>query len=498
MRTPHVIIIGAGIAGLTAAIDLARRGAAVSIIDPNVEAGGKIRCVESGGASFDAGPTVLTMRWVFDELFSDSGASFDALVKTQALEVLARHAWDDGGRLDLYGDIARSADAVGRFAGMQEAKGFLAFSQRAQDTYRTLEHSFIRRDQPTPISLALGAGFKGLSDLWRISPFTTLWTALGEFFQDQRLRQLFGRYATYVGSSPFDSPATLMLIADVERQGVLRIDGGMHALAAACAALAKRQGAALHLGRRVLRVNTELGRFRSVTLDEGSVMEGDAVIITADPVAVATGLFGTSVEMAAANAQRAPRSLSAMTFCFTAKSEGFDLAHHNVFFCRNYRQEFDDIFRYARVPNDPTIYVCAQDRKEPGAPPAIEGSERFFCLINAPAIGDTHEFTTSEIRKCEQRLHTRLSRCGLKLQDLSPPQVTTPSDFNRIFPATGGALYGQACHGWAASFTRPTARTRCQNVYLAGGGTHPGAGVPMAALSGRIAANAVLNDLTSA
>lgn len=494
MKAKCAVVVGGGIAGLAAAIDLARAGLPVTVIEAAASPGGKIRQVESGGAPFDAGPTVLTMRWVFQELFSDAGSAFDDAVSTKPLDILARHAWDDKGHLDLFCDVDRSADAIGAFSGAKQAQGYRQFAARARDTYRTLEGPFIRSQQPNPVSLAMSSGLKGLGDLWRISPFTTLWNALGEYFSDERLRQLFARYATYVGSSPFDAPATLMLIADVECQGVWIVDGGMHALAKACHALAERLGVTFRFSTKVKRINTEFGRVRGVTLDTGEVIGADTVIVNADPAAVASGLFGPQVEMAAAGAQRAARSLSAMTFCFKAETSGLPLTHHNVFFCPIYRQEFDDIFRYSRLPHDPTVYVCAQDR---GHGSVGEGGERLFCLVNAPAIGDAHEFTQSEIRQCEQRLMSRLARCGVNVNPVSEPCVTTPSTFNRLFPATGGALYGQASHGWAASFTRPAARTRCPGLYLAGGGTHPGAGVPMAAMSGRIAARTLLQDLPS-
>lgn len=496
MKTKRAVIVGAGIGGLAAAIDLARNGVEVTVCEARPGAGGKIRQVESGGASFDAGPTVLTMRWVFDRLFADAGASFSDAVTAKPLDVLARHAWDDKGYLDLYSDTARSADAIGDFAGAKEAAGYRDFCKRAADTYQTLERPFILSDQPSPVSLAMGAGLKGLGGLLRISPFTTLWKALGDHFTDVRLRQLFGRYATYVGSSPFDAPATLMLIADVERQGVSILDGGMHALAVACQSLATRHGVTFRFGERVTRINAPSGRFQNVTLESGEVIEGDAAIVNADPSALGGGLFGPDMQRVSARQPRASRSLSALTFSFRAKTSGLPLEHHNVFFCCDYRQEFDDIFRHGRVPTDPTVYICAQDRGHGGV--AADGAERLFCLVNAPAIGDSHQFTPAEIRQCEQRLMSRLNRCGLRVSPVSEPAIATPSDFNRLFPATGGALYGQTSHGWNASFTRPSAKTRCQGLYLAGGAAHPGAGVPMAATSGRIAARAALKDLTSA
>jgi len=152
------------------------------------------------------------------------------------------------------------------------------------------------------------------------------------------------------------------------------------------------------------------------------------------------------------------------------------------------------------VPGAPTVYVCAQDRtadeREADSAPH---AERMMCLINAPPSGDTQEFSTEEIERCRNRAFAQLERCGLALKTRQETTVTTtPSDFNRLYPATGGALYGQASHGWTASFSRPTTRTKIPGLYLAGGSTHPGPGVPMAALSGRLAAATILEDLTLA
>ncbi len=495
MRSKRAAIVGAGIGGLAAAIDLARAGMQVTVFERGSAPGGKIRQASVQGMLIDAGPTVLTMKWVFEELFSDALQSFAEAVQLQPLDVLARHAFDDGSRLDLYADPARTADAIGEFAGRREAQGFRDFAKRAHDTYSTLEGPFIKSDQPNPASLAMGAGLRGLGDLWRISPFNTLWKALGTHFNDPRLRQLFARYATYCGSSPFELPATLMLVADVEQQGVWVIDGGMQRLASACHELAVSCGVAFRFESEVSKIDVELGRVAGLTLASGDRLAADIVVVNADPAAISCGFFGEGVSAAVAPLPSRSRSLSAVTFAARAQTEGFPLLHHNVFFCQDYAQEFNDIFRHARVPTAPTVYICAQDRgpgrREPG-----QGPERLFFLINAPAVGDTQPFTTKEIEQCREKLSGRLNRAGLKIDTLENAIVTTPSDFNRLYPATGGALYGQSSHGWTASFARPAARTRCPGLYLAGGAVHPGPGVPMAALSGRIAARAVLMDRT--
>jgi len=450
------------------------------------------------GRPIDSGPTVLTMRWVFDQLFDSIGESFDGQVTLQRAEVLARHAWRDGGKLDLFAEVAQSADAIGDFAGAKEAARFRAFCDRARATYQTLEGPFIKAAQPTPLSLTRKAGIKGLSDLWRISPFTTLWSALGGYFRDPRLRQLFGRYATYCGSSPFDAPATLMLVAHVEQEGVWLVEGGMHAVARALEASAKRHGATFRYGSDVREILTEHRASRGVVLSDGERIEADIVLVNADVSAIAAGKFGADVAAAVAPVPPKSRSLSAVTFSMLAKTDGFPLSRHNVFFSDNYRREFDEIFGARQIPSNPTIYVCAQDRGAAlhQAGERTASPERLFCLINAPAVGDTHSLRSEEIERCRDRILELSQWAGLVLEPVATA-ITTPEDFNRLYPGTGGALYGQASHGWNASFTRPTARTKIPGLYLAGGSAHPGPGVPMAAISGRLAAASILADLTS-
>jgi 1-hydroxycarotenoid 3,4-desaturase len=497
MPAHRIVVVGAGIGGLAAAVDLASQGAAVTVVERAERAGGKMREVVAGGATIDAGPTVLTMRWVFDELLQAAGTSLDEHVALRPLDVLARHAWNAGATLDLYADTTRSAEAIGDFAGLAAARGFLDFTARARDVYATLESTYLRAPKAGPLSLARRCGVHGLPALWRTAPFASLWSALGTHFLDPRMRQLFGRYATYCGSSPYLSPATLMLVAHVEQQGVWTVDGGMYRIADALVRIAKARGVVLRTGTDVAEVLTTNSHVSGVRLRSGERVDADAVVVNADAAAVAQGLLGAGIADAVPRAPVASRSLSALTWAISARASGFALARHNVFFSADYAAEFAAIFRRGELPGAPTVYVCAQDRDGADAGDRL-ARERMLCIVNAPANGDTRRFTPSEIEQCEERTFSLLDRCGLVLEhNRQNTMVTTPAEFAAMFPATGGALYGRASHGWRASFQRPGARTRIPGLYLAGGSTHPGPGVPMAALSGRMAAASVLSDLAS-
>ena len=448
----RVVIVGAGVAGLVSAIALAADGHDVTVFERAASPGGKMRRMAIGDSSIDSGPTVFTMRWVFDELFAQAGKNFSDAVALEPLDVLARHAWHDGSTLDLFADEDRSVDAIGTMAGRAEAMRYREFSAHTKRIYDMLEQPFLRAAEPSMGALIGSGGFRGLLKLPQIKPFSSMWTALGQYFHDPRLRQLFGRYATYCGSSPFDAPATLMLVAHVEQQGVWSIKGGMGALATALAECAISLGASIRYDCDVREVLTLQSRASGVVLANGERIEADAIIVNADVAAVASGLFGATTSRAAAAIPQASRSLSAMTWSLSARTQGFPLSRHNVFFSRDYKREFDEIFRRASVPSEPTVYVCAQDRASDGTLTDGVANERLLVLINAPAIGDRHTFNDAEVEQCAQRTFAMLEHAGLRI-DRQPDmtQATTPTQFNALFPATGGALYGRSSHGWTAS-----------------------------------------------
>ncbi|MEO0389324.1 MAG: 1-hydroxycarotenoid 3,4-desaturase CrtD [Pseudomonadota bacterium] len=493
LTADHVVVIGAGIAGLAAAVRLRAAGLRVTLLERHSHLGGKIRTVPSAAGPINAGPTVMTLRSVFDELFAAAGARLEDHVELIAHDILARHAWADRSMLDLHANMADSIAAVDAFAGARAADQFRQFCARTQQLFQAFEAPIMQAAVPRPMDLTRHV-LRQPRLIPAMAPLSSLQSMLKRSFDDQRLQQLFGRYATYVGGAPQWSPAILSLIWQAEAQGVWSPRGGMHALAEAVGQLAQRLGVEVKTDAHVARLSVQSGRVAGVELAEGPRVTCDAVVYAGDPRALAAGSLGHAFRAVAPQTMRLPRSHSARVHSFAAAADGLPLAHHTVLFGDVPNAEFRAL-RTGTMPTDATVYICALDRAE-GAP--TPGTlERFEIISNAPATEAALQ--PEELDQWHHRTMQRMAQSfDLRFTPTPSPQtVTTPQAFAAMFPDSLGALYGQSPHGLMSAFQRPTARTPIPGLYLAGGGTHPGAGVPMAARSGQHAAEAILNDRTS-
>ena len=406
-------------------------------------------------------------------------------------------------RLDLFADVERSADAIGDFAGQRGGRGLSRVLQTRRRDLRTLrEHVHPRVEAQPVVAARRASAFGDFRDLVGISPFATLWSALGEYFRDQRLRQLFGRYATYCGSSPFAAPATLMLVAHVEQRGRLA------ASRAACidwlrAWPISRSDArrdASTMAARVERIHRRARPRRGVATDDGERICRRRHCHERRRRSARRGALGEAAKRSGRRiARSAARSLSAVTWAINARDLGLSARASQCVLLRRLSRRVRGHFQPRRLPRAPTVYVCAQDRDDDETPGATARTPS-GCFASSTRRRRATRTQSPQRRSCHAKMRVFQLLGTMRAEYRARHETTirtTPQDFARLFPATGGALYGRASHGWMASFARPGSRTRLPGLYLAGGSAHPGPGVPMAALSGRLAAQSVSADLTS-
>ncbi|MEE2773385.1 MAG: phytoene desaturase family protein [Pseudomonadota bacterium] len=497
MGKKNILVVGSGIAGLTGALKLAHSGHSVRVVERHPNVGGKLRNVPSFAGPVDAGPTVFTLKHLFDELFAEVDEKLENHLELIEEPILARHFWPDGSRLDLFSNFEKNMLEIKNFSGKKSAYEFKNFSLTSEKLFSCFEKPILKSMKPSLTGAFYNSLIAGPKIMRLLATGKTLHKLVASEFSDPRLQQLFSRYATYVGGSPFASPAILALIWHVETLGVWRVKGGLSELARTLKRLCEQRNVIFTLNKNVLAINASNGQVTGARIDGGEVISADQILFNGDPAAIYEGLFGPKVEGAVPQRSVKLRSLSAYVWSFGAETNNKELAHHNVFFNDNYRSEFDDINQEG-MPRDPSLYVCAEDR---GTGKKKTVKERFEIIMNAaPIIKGKCNFSNSEqeFLLCKKRTFDPLSRRGLTFKELPRMEnLTTPTNFHEMFPATQGSLYGLSPSSLMATFRRPSPQTKIKGLYLAGGGVHPGPGVPMAMLSGKHAAETMLRDRIS-
>jgi phytoene desaturase len=486
------IVIGAGIGGLSCATRLAAGGWRVIVVEQQPTVGGKLQRVQTNGYTFDRGPSTITMLDAFAGVFREAGRHIEDYVHFYPLEPMARNMFADGHIVDLTRDVAHMQAQIALFS-PEDAAMYPAFMAEARVLYQIAKKYFFKqmmigwREKLSPPLLAA---------MMRIRPLTTLDTLLRRYFRHPNTLALFGRYATYVGSSPYQAPAIFAMMASLEaEEGIYGVHGGTYEIVAAMEKLARELDVEIRTSLPVLNIRVLNGRATGVETTEG-FLSADIVIANADALTVYSQLLEERHRPAMNNRKISTYepSLSGFVILAGVRKQYAQLLHHTVFFPPHYEPEFHELFRKKTPLSRPTIYVCYNGLDEPEmAPP---GCSNLFVLVNAPSLNGFRHWDESLQAKYGARVLSQLESAGLGglHAQLEVQQTFTPLHLERQVGAFQGAIYGISSNNPRQTFFRPANRAaHIDNLWFVGGTTHPGGGTPIVALSGQLVAERLLS-----
>ncbi len=504
----RVVVIGAGVGGLAAAARLAAGGHDVTVCEQSSRIGGKLGWYERDGYGFDTGPSLLTMPAVFEDLFAATGGPLRAELDLRRLDPIASYRFADGTTLAAHADDDAFAAELDERLGGGAGGDWRHLADRAARVFDAAEEPFL--SSPVRAAGLARLAWASPGDVAAVAPGRSLRGLGRSYLRDPRLRMVLDRYATYSGSDPRRAPAALVSVVHAERRfGGWYVPGGLRRLGEAIARRAEDRGARILVDTRVLKVTrTPGGRVDGVRLADGLLLPADVVVANVDAASLygrqAHGLpvGGRLVDDRAGrrHVRRATPSMSGFVLLLALSGGTPGLGHHTVTFPADYDGEFDAVFG-GRLADDPAVYIAAP--ADPACAPP--GGEAWFVLVNAaphaaahaPAAGrpgargldwDKPGLADGYARHILDILAAR----GFDVRSrLRWYETITPADLERRTSSVGGSIYGGSSNGARAAFLRPPNAARVPGLFLVGGSTHPGGGLPLVVLSAGIVAGLV-------
>ena len=494
-----VIVIGAGIGGMSAAARLAKAGHQVEIYEAANFVGGKCRTEWIGRYAFDTGPSLLTLPAVYRDFFLKTGALMEDVLTQIPVDPSFDYRFADGSSVK-FANLSRyqTLQAITASFGEQAAKEWDLIMKRAEAMWDVSREPFIESELTSIAALFKRATL--IRDLLVIAPLKSLRDLATEKLTDQRLRYIVDRYATYSGSDPRKAPAVLLSIAFVEEAfGAWHLAGGIGQLAIAIEKRCLDLGVVINLNSPVTQINTQNGVATGIALSDGRELTADYIVSNSDASLTYQHLISPTEKRAKSerkNLAKTQSSLAGFSLLLGLRpADGEEkLNHHTILFPENYDAEFEAIFTEQQPVKNPTIYICA-----PSDPLMVKdaGHESWFVLVNAPRHDVTgksgydwsdenfkHKYANSIIDQIEAR--------GIKIRErLDVLEIRTPLDLQESVMAPGGSIYGTASNSASAAFLRTKNRSPIKNLFCVGGSTHPGGGLPLVGISAEIVANAI-------
>jgi len=474
-------IIGAGIGGLATSALLASSGHEVTVFEQNSQCGGKMNEITLGDFRFDTGPSLLTIPFLLDKIFAACGQSIDDYLALQPLSPLCRYFYQDGVRFDCFSDLTKMLSEIQSFA-PEDREAYVQFLGHSAELYEKTAPAFLFNTLDSLSQLKQIP----LSDFLKINPFRTVNQVVDRYFESPYLRQFFKRFVTYNGSSPWQAPATLNVIPYVELcLGGYYVKGGIYQIAKALKKLGDQLGVQYYFNTGIQKIDVQNGKCRGLKTVSGEKYIFDCIVSNSDAT-------HTYLNLIAEN--DLPRSVQKKHETIEPSCSGFvlllgidrqyeQLAHHNVFFSEDYRAEFKAIFKEKKMPDDPTIYVANTSHSDKGHAP--DGGSNLFILVNAPYLSASQNWS-EEKQEWADRIIDMLEHRGFAHlnEHIIEKEIITPLAFKRQYSANRGSIYGTSSNSVWSAFRRPKNRSPyLKNLYLAGGSTHPGGGIPLVLLS---------------
>ena len=496
----RLAIVGGGLGGLAAACTLAARGYSVTLFEKNPWLGGKAAVLEKDGFRFDMGPTILTVPSVLERIFAEAGRGLASELDLVRLDPQWRCFFDDGSTLDLREDVDEMGAELDRFApGGSVSEGYRSFLELSARLHRISDRFFFWKsveDIRDTMDLSTTFNLSTLKDLMALRMGQSVATTIRRRVGDPRVAQMLDHFTQYVGSSPYNSPAVLCSIAHMQTDGgVWYPRGGTRAVPVALERLAAKLGVDLRPGCGVRRLVVEDGTVRGVETESGDLESFDAVVSNMDSVRTYGELVGGDLGGGFAKKRSFEPACSGVVLYLGLSRRYEHLLHHNFVFSRDPEAEFHAIYERGEPAPDPTCYVAAPSLTEPEVAPT--GGEALYVLVHAPYLRQHHDWKKM-LPDYRRVILDKLARVG-GMEDLEErivvEEVLTPQDIHDRYRVLNGAIYGLASHGAFMGAFKPGNRSReVGGLYLAGGSAHPGPGMPMALMSGWIAADTLDRD----
>jgi diapolycopene oxygenase len=485
MRKKSVVVIGAGLGGMSAAIMLSRQGFDVTLLEKNQHVGGKLNQLQIGGFSFDLGPSIFTLPHIFRPVFEGEGKRLEDYISLQRLDPQWRNFFEDGTVVDLWEDVEKMRAELSRFGPkiFEEYRNFLAYSRRQ---YEIVESGYLKEGLDTFGEFLRFYGWRDARDL---DYMRSMSGSIYNRMSNRYLRDIFEYFIKYVGSSALDSPAFMNLMPNIQMEfGMWYVSGGLYELARAFKKRLEETGVDVRLGHEVVQIDRDGKTVTGVQMEaaDGTIssVRADFVISNMEVIPAMKQLLASPARVMK-KFERFKPACSGLVVHLGLDRIYPQLAHHNFFYSSDLHAHFRRVFRENKLPDDPTLYVVAPTRTDPSQAP--EGCDNIKILPHIPAIDEQKPYTRDDYLALKEVCIDKLECMGLK--DLRKHIVVedfwTPVDIEARYASNRGSIYGVVCDRRRNfAFKAPKQSTQFHNLFFVGGSVNPGAGMPMVTLSG--------------